>query len=460
MKVNNIKYLIIVVFTLGVFSSCNDFLEVESINKVSPEGFVANTGAKENAVSAAYMLTNRAIAKQGAWAYHSDIRTGMTYPSGELFEIFKNQDLNSSNPKMETFRDWNRYYRAIGQCNYVIGELEKSSPEFLPDEEIGQAKGEMLYLRAYLHFYITLVWGDAPIVTKPGEEGPVTSSSKEDVLIQVLMDLDEAIRLLPDFILNDRGDISSSNSRRKATKPAALALLARVALEKGEYVKGILAYVDFETISDQTHFQLNDAGSITNVYNGASLENIFGLQNGEDFNSWNYNPYNSTMYIGANEVRFAITDSAIVKQIYELEDPRLDYNVEDENGALRVFKFYTSYHIVSRYGELILTAAELYHKAGNDTKALDLLNKIRVRSNLEALEELTESDLFDAIKAERVRELFAEGHSFFDYMRWGELAQRVEGISQDQIDAGITYWPISNENQGNFFSVSQNAYWN
>lgn len=76
-------------------------------------------------------------------------------------------------------------------------------------------------------------------------------------------------------------------------------------------------------------------------------------------------------------------------------------------------------NIILRLADVYLLLAEAYNRDGNDTKALEYLNKVRARVKLAALN-VTGNALFEAIKTERRLELALEGERYFDLLRWGD----------------------------------------
>lgn len=90
--------------------------------------------------------------------------------------------------------------------------------------------------------------------------------------------------------------------------------------------------------------------------------------------------------------------------------------------------------IVYRLAGAYLMYAETQNALGNDAVALDYVNRVRRRAyggdpttpSVEAdLVGLTGTALRDAIREERFLELFAEGHRWYDIIRWGIAAEEV-----------------------------------
>ncbi len=78
---------------------------------------------------------------------------------------------------------------------------------------------------------------------------------------------------------------------------------------------------------------------------------------------------------------------------------------------------------VIRLADVYLMYAEAMNEANNgpDSKAIELINKVRYRGNLPPLaadKTATKEEFFKAVEQERVVELLAEGHRGFDLRRW------------------------------------------
>ena len=71
-----------------------------------------------------------------------------------------------------------------------------------------------------------------------------------------------------------------------------------------------------------------------------------------------------------------------------------------------------------RYAEQILIAAEAAYESGDNAKALDYLNQLKISRGLESVD-LFGTDLQQEIRDERTRELAFEGFRLWDLRRWG-----------------------------------------
>ena len=114
---------------------------------------------------------------------------------------------------------------------YYTNLLLENARDFDNQAAIATPKGEALWFRAYLHFELVQIYGDAQLLTEPldidnaqlyGSRNP-----RGEVVDQCISDLRQAIDLLPE----------TATEEGRLTKDAAYALLSRVALYEGTWQK-------------------------------------------------------------------------------------------------------------------------------------------------------------------------------------------------------------------------------
>ena len=99
-----------------------------------------------------------------------------------------------------------------------------------------------------------------------------------------------------------------------------------------------------------------------------------------------------------------------------------------------------------RLAETYLNLAEAYNEYGNPTKALECLNVIHNRAGLPSIVETDQAKLRQIIQREKLIEMFAENHKYFDVKHWkrADIADGLMGGSMRgftfNIKAGAT-WP-------------------
>jgi len=124
---------------------------------------------------------------------------------------------------------WAQAYKAIAAANILINKLENMDG-VITEQYLNQYKGEAHFVRAYEYSLLISHYGDVVYyydIMDIDEMYKVERTSKDEILIKIYEDFDDAASLLP-------VEYGSSNTQR-ATKGAALALKARVALYMGDY---------------------------------------------------------------------------------------------------------------------------------------------------------------------------------------------------------------------------------
>ncbi len=126
------------------------------------------------------------------------------------------------------YRSWGDLYKSIRYCNIFFNKIDEvpSSTALVDGKTIkDRMTGEAHFLRAYLYFNLSSVYGGVPLITDVydlDDEFTLERSSYAETVDLIVKDLDTAASLLP--VTN------SGNALGRATKGAALALKSRVLL--------------------------------------------------------------------------------------------------------------------------------------------------------------------------------------------------------------------------------------
>jgi hypothetical protein len=108
-------------------------------------------------------------------------------------------------------------------------------------------------------------------------------------------------------------------------------------------------------------------------------------------------------------------------------------------------------YLVMRLADVYLMYAEVMNKLNNNTVAEEYMNKVRRRAYGFNYNTPTPSvdytglpaiQLRDSIREERFRELFAEGHRWYDIVRWGIVQEEVLKYNDKRVSQGeIVFQP-------------------
>lgn len=321
----------------------------------------------------------------------------------------------SSNSTVAQF--WNNSYNQIYAANAVLEGVQASN---LSAQEKAQLKGETLFVRGLLHFYLSQLFGDIPYVqtTDYKANSVVTRIPGDQVYAYILNDLKTAEGLLsPTY---------PATERVRPNSYVVKALLARFYLYKGAWddaSKMATAVIDnnslylFEDNLDKV-FLKNSTEAIWQFMPALTGKNtdeatVFIFTSGPPpLVALNQSLVNS---FEVNDLRKSHWTASISNGI-DTWNYAYKYKEKNSTGASK------EYSIVLRLTEQYLIRAEASAKLGNLSGAKDDLNKIRKRAGLTDIVASSKEEILEAILQERRKELFTEyGHRFFDLKRTGRL---------------------------------------
>jgi hypothetical protein len=337
---------------------------------------------------------------------------------------FYNNSLLPSNTSVSGY--WNITYNQIYAANAVIEGVAASTN--LSAEQRKQLTGEVLFIRALLHFYLVNIFGDVPYITQTDykKNSIVARTPTPEVFQNMITDLQNAIADLPDPAT------SSDMERVRPNKSTAQALLAKVYLYNKSYPEA--ANMASAVLNQEGLYGLEQ--NIAKVFLIASKETIWQLQSGNagvntaeaSFFTFASGPPplvslsdNLVNSFGSNDLR----KSNWIKTISKGTNSWYHAYKYKENKSTSVSK---EYSIVFRLAEQYLIRAEARAQQGDLIGAKEDLNKIRHRAGLSDTSALSQQEILDAILQERRWELFSErGQRFFDLKRTGKLESTLTG---------------------------------
>jgi tetratricopeptide (TPR) repeat protein len=323
----------------------------------------------------------------------------------------------------EAARTWTAAYRAINISNLVINALG-----IVTDAAQKQRlEGEALFVRGIMHFelvrFYALPWGatanndhlgiplrTAPVSTEGDAFAQAPRNTVAQVYQQVITDLTAAAAKLP----NDNGT--------RADKFTALAFLARVYLQQGDYAKARDAA---SQVIGSGKYQMQ--ASVRAVFdNKNTSESIFEIQQNDQNNAGTSNDGLATFYsslpgIGRADIRVStgFVGTYPAGDLRRQEWYYVGTGSRPGNTYTSKWKSFSQNLPVIRIAEMYLIRAESNLRLGTvvgvgDTPAMDLA-KIRnpIRTNTAVLLAPTLSDVL----AERFLELAFEGLRIHDIKR-------------------------------------------
>ncbi len=361
-----------------------------------------------------------------------------------------------------TLRDyWSGIYASLVNVNNVINNIDNIDVTDAADQTLlDQYKGEAYFLRAYYYHQLVLRYAKdyepssastdlgIPLVLTFDVTLLPERASIEDVYTQINSDLAEAKTLL--------SSVSGAPDANRITSDCVTALDARIKLCMHDYSGAMTAansiidsgtYTLIDNENDLRTMWVNDISSEVIFQFPLSAPNELG--NANDI-YLRYNPdldKYSPDFIPEQWVIDLYEDNDIRKGVYFEQKP-LNIQGMDYDGIYCINKYsgnpelwtsattnYQQKPKVFRLAEMYLISAEASALGGGDG-GLNKLNELRVARGLTALENISGSDLLDAVKEERLREMLAEGNRLDDLKRWHSGFTRTTPQNMDIILVG------------------------
>ena len=346
---------------------------------------------------------------------------------------------------------WPDFYQEIYASNLAIEGLTSSSLTMRD-----QLLGEAYFLRAFLYFYLTNLFGPIPIAIQSDVEttNRLARSPQADVYQLIIADLQQAQSLLDNFYHDQDGALT--DNRGRPNRMAATALLSRVYLYTQDWADAaaqaglvIGAASSYELVPPALTFL---TGSKETIWGMESvLAGVTLLRDAQVY------------YTFPGTHKAVCLDSALFS-VFEPGDARWTNWVGVSHVAATATQPATDYYFAYKYkdtaaspspagaisllrlAEVYLIRAEARAQGGDLAGAASDLNGIRARASLGGTTAATQAELLAAIAHERQVELFLEeGHRFFDLRRTGQLDAVMTGMAPVKGASWSAYkqwWPI------------------
>ena len=437
---------------IGAYSSLADFYSS------------ANSGSGGSAVLELWFLPGDDLSQNGSQSY--EFFNGLNPSDGKLNQFFKSA------------------YVMIGRANKVLEKIAtvKDGVYTTPNLK-NYNEGEMLFLRGFAHFMLWNIFGTAPvdtIVVKSTEQFNPPSSSGTQLLEQAIADFTRAAALLPTTAWDTKNTGRVTANAAYGMLGKTLVFKASATKSAADYQSAIVAFNKITGASLVTNFGDNFSADHEN-----GSESLFEFQAGHNIagfqNAWLANDacdcgvagaYYQMFYDGAatymSDGRYLPT--AKLKNIFDNGDPRFALTLSADSS--KIIKYVVNgdvtdggiislnNHRILRLADVLLLKAEAILQSGGSTaEAIGLINQIRTRARTMgggavpadmSTAETDKNTIMKWIMDERLRELAAEGHRWFDMRRWS-MAGYIpldnnsfdsEVPSRMKYDAHYLYFPI------------------
>ena len=481
MKLKKILSLAICLIGTGVFTSCDDFLNIYPKDQLTVATYWNTDDDADAAVTAAYnWWVNNYLGSKFIFYEDSYSDIGFNYTNASQM---RNMGRGSISPSAAP--NYWRQYETIRRCNFVIENIDRIPASEITDAKKNDFLAQVRAIRGYSHAYLATWYGDAVImdfVPKTAEDAKLPREAQAKV---------------KEFAMNDllwsAENIAEKPAQKgRIAKGTVLSMIARFNLLWGNYPEALDAankvialkqyeldpnFLNIFTMSGQnskeiicTYEHVKTTSAFTDVirfYNNAdggwasytptqNLVDMYEMANGKMINEAGsgYDPvhpfanrdprlkntiiYSGQDWIGRNNI----------PRILNTLDKKLpngsmnkDYYLAADNAShtgmlwakyLRPnqAQYSSSMNddalcpIIFRYAEILLTKAEcLVEMNQNLQEVLDIIDLLRIRGGHIAVDRSkydTQAKIRELLRRERTIELAGEGFRFEDIVRWDE----------------------------------------
>ncbi|UYQ91358.1 RagB/SusD family nutrient uptake outer membrane protein [Chitinophaga horti] len=474
------------------FSACKDFLDLEPISTATDQNFWKNEAEANSGTAAMYALLRKAFnaGENGTMFFDygdfpsDEFNTARMFgDSREIALMNWSLPIQASNTwrSMMVARRYDNFYRVIDQANRCIKWVPTVPLDKFTSSNAERARnsylGEAYFMRAFTYFYMARVWGDVPVVLKSADNiadaEDLPRSPQTEVLAQALKDVDLAIANM------QYTNPNAADAGVRANKSAAFALKAHIYAWMGDYAKCVPAA---DSVIERGGLALADRSNVPAMFAKHSTEGIFeiamsdeseGTVQGISFYTLR-TPYMRTILgnpsFGIDTVRlhrlFADTTDLRLRsgfafynsteEAFCIKYSNVVYMLPNNTGAVSRNNL-----VVFRLSDIILLRAEALAATNQYGKARTDLDLIRSRAGIGA-SAATDGQLFEEIMEERARELYLEGHRFFDIIR---LLRKTGTnkiswkLTETEFAQGKYYWPLDPVLINLSARLTQTAYW-
>ena len=486
-----IAALLTVLALAGIGCDEDAFLGVTNENELSSDNYFETVEHFDMALNGVYS----AVKSLDLYGQNFYVETLLALPhASDYWNAQSRNDVSSDDGNV--YIAWRGWYRVVTRANDVI----QSAPAFLesgvtPAEEdaMEDILGQAHFLRAFAYFHLVRLWGEDSYADDPAAlavplilDVPSTRADMmqpratvAEVYEQILSDFETAEQLLP-----DQWDAAN---RARVDVYAAKGFLGKVHLYMEQYAQAKpyfeaivhdprFALVPFEEydalfhggneFSEESIFEINYAVDMAQNIWENGLGSGIGLSLAPPGRGWsNVTPHGVNIFRFGDDPRLDIATIAPEDSAANVDGEMVPAGESEFNYTGHSFRKYVPIEysvystnrntgnnfLVMRLADVYLMYAEVLNELGQDAQALEYVNKVRRRAygfdpedvgSSADLTGLTGTALRDTIREERFEELFAEGHRWYDIVRWDIVEEEILKYNEFRVTQGpITFEP-------------------
>lgn len=475
------------------FSSCNDYLTLESPDKLTSASFWRDQNDAEAGLAAAYSQLEYYIdtwefaeVKWPVEAFREDVvNVGADVPNYPNWMELYNFTYTNGNSQFASY--WRNNYTGISFSNQVIEKVAGMSDDKIDPTLRTQIVNEGKFLRAYYHLKLILNW--------------------EKIIVRDHFITDQADLSAPlseraaawDFIISDLEDATAlpaahdSDHLGRATKGAAYAYLGFAYLTRAyeepaqkdawlskaytalDNVKGYELEKDFNTMFDGSNKNCKES-----VF---ELQTSMSTANGANYRTQFHRFIGCSELWGWDEI---LPSEALMKEFMKegetattgRYDSRLYYTVffncpyfNDGSGRMYGYEYddwfgegsdragfrkflpgdmagmeanYCAINVpLMRYSNVLLMKAEVLNEQGKAAEAIPLINQVRdVHGDMPPMTGTSKEAVQAQIEHERMIEFPLENWRWYDLRRWGKTKSALEAAGRAGYDDSRAFYPV------------------
>ena len=269
-----LKYITLLFSLLAVIACNDDYLNEEPRSFLSPEVTYATDGGLASGAVGLYDEIGYLFYGGTNWEDIWAITNGATdfNQMGLQKTVIPINSLNTeygpATSESSLIKLWAHYYRLANNATTII---EFSANHDWQDDDLRkQTEGEAYYFRGHAHFFLTMLWGDVPVVREitSGVKLDFANSPKAQNLAYVIEDFQKAAELLP----------SVASQAGRLSKATGYHMLAYAYLSAKDYANAETAAL--AAINDPNHSLVTQRfGSKSNIPEGNVFWDLFQLDN-------------------------------------------------------------------------------------------------------------------------------------------------------------------------------------
>lgn len=490
-----IKTIVLAAALAGSLTACNDWLDVSATSELDRDELFktengygeALTGIYANMCDASLYGRTMTFAEMDMLAGYYNGTNGVY--SGTLLDWSQYAYGETANTSCDATIEaiWNGMYHQIANCNSLLETIDENQGVFSGDN-YNIIKGEALGLRAFLHFDLLRMFGEAYSTGKDKECIPFVSTlsplvtplyTQQDLLDTLIGDLKQAKMLMendpihlgvePDPCLASLPQINANyisrdscqvfhNRRFRFNYYAATATLARIYMWMGDKANA-LAQAKEVIEAPRNRFpwvkQQHCADYVIGTDYNSGQDRVFAYEQVFALNMTKFNEmldgynYFLTVTQDHSNVEMKI-DGTFKNEVYE--NASVDYRSKiwftgsGSTNTLHMIKYIqpTTYEVERYFQERLplIRKSEMYYIAAEcaETKenAIAYLNEVRNNRGFQYSTQLsTSDDVEDEILKEYRKEFWGEGQLWFYYKRKG-----ITNFSEFMTDASLFTFEI------------------